>query len=217
MKTNYKKWMDAEIAKIKEAGSRPTLLLHACCAPCASAVVELLHPVFDITLFFYNPNIAPEEEHTFRLEELRRLCREMGLSDISVVVPPYTPAAFFDMARGRETLSEGGARCRDCYEMRLSGAAAFAAEKGFDYFTTTLSISPYKNANWLCEIGLALGKRYGVKYLFSDFKKGEGYKRSCQLSAVYNLYRQNYCGCIYSKQAAEDRQRGTEEPKTPGK
>ncbi len=200
MKVNYKLKMDAEIENIKKAGVKPKLLLHACCAPCSSAVLEQLCDVFEITLFFYNPNISPESEFTFRLEELERLTAEMNLSDIRIIAPPYDNSEFENIAKGMVTIPEGGARCAKCYRLRLEKTVVYAKENGYDYVTTTLSISPYKNAQWLNEIGLELADKYGVKYLCSDFKKGEGYKRSCTLSAQYNLYRQNYCGCIYSKQ-----------------
>ncbi len=203
MKINYKIRMEAEIEQIKKLPEKPTLLLHACCAPCSSAVLELLCQYFDVTLFFYNPNISPESEFNFRLTELRRLLSEMHLAETGIVAPAYDTAEFEAIASGLEDLPEGGARCEKCYRLRLSRTVAFAAEKGFDYVTTTLSVSPHKNARWLNEIGLELGEKYGVRYLCSDFKKGEGYKRSCQLSVQYALYRQDYCGCIYSKRMAE--------------
>ena len=199
MKVNYKLIMDKEIELAKNAGIKPTLLLHACCAPCSSAVLELLSEVFDITLFFYNPNISPESEFVFRLDELKRLVSEMDLKDIDVVAPQYDNSEFEAIIKGMEDIPEGGARCEKCYRLRLSKSVSYAKEKGFDYVTTTLSISPYKNAQWLNEIGKELAEQYGVKYLLSDFKKGDGYKRSCILSNEYNLYRQNYCGCVYSK------------------
>lgn len=198
-KTNYKLLMDAEIKLIKDSVKKPTLLLHACCAPCSTAVLEQLNEIFEITLFFYNPNISPESEFVFRLEELNRLTGEMGMADIDIISPKYNSSEFDEIAKGLEDLPEGGARCAKCYRLRLEKSAEYAADNSFDYFTTTLSISPYKNAQWLNEIGLELGEKYGVKYLCSDFKKGNGYKRSCTLSAEYNLYRQDYCGCIYSK------------------
>lgn len=200
---NAQQILDQTLASLPQ-GERPTLLLHACCAPCSSYVLEYLSRYFRITLFFYNPNIAPEEEYRFRLDELRRLVREMGLSDdVSVLEGNYEPERFHTLAKGLETLSEGGARCSLCYRLRLSETARVAAEGGFDYFCTTLSISPYKNAAWLNEIGQDEGARYGVKYLVSDFKKKNGYKRSCELSEQYGLYRQDYCGCVYSKEARE--------------
>lgn len=205
MKVNYKCIMEAEIEKIRERQERPKLLLHACCAPCSSAVLEVLCRFFDVTLFFYNPNIFPKQEFDFRLTELGRLIREMGLHEIPIAVPPYNNSEFEAIATGLEDVPEGGERCRKCYRLRQERAVMYAAENGYDYVTTTLSVSPHKNAQWLNEIGLELGEKYGVRYLCSDFKKGEGYKRSCSLSAQYHLYRQNYCGCIYSKRFAEKR------------
>ncbi len=202
-KVNYKKIFDDELKKISESGRKPMLLLHACCAPCSSAVLEKISEVFDITLFFYNPNISPESEFVFRLEELGKLLEIMNLNDISIVCPPYDNKEFETIAKGMESLPEGGARCYKCYKLRLEKSVSYAKEHGFDYVTTTLSISPHKNAQWLNSIGLELGEEYGVNYLCSDFKKEEGYKRSCELSKVYNLYRQNYCGCKYSKESAE--------------
>lgn len=203
MKVNYKLQMDKEIERIRNLNQKPTLLLHACCAPCSSAVLEVLHKYFDITMFFYNPNISPQSEFSFRLEELKRLLIEMNLAKIEVISPEYDYSEFEVIAKGMEDVPEGGARCAKCYRLRLEKLVSFAKEKEFDYATTTLSISPYKNAQWLNQIGLELGEKYGVKYLCSDFKKGEGYKRSCELSKEYNLYRQNYCGCVYSKQYIE--------------
>lgn len=200
--------MDAEIEKIKASGCRPRLLLHACCAPCSSAVLQDLSEVFDITLFFYNPNISPREEFDFRLDELQRLLGCMDLSEIEIISPTYDNSEFEKIVEGMGNLPEGGERCKKCFWLRLEKSVAFAKENGFDYVTTTLSISPHKNAGWLNEIGLELGEKYGTTYLCSDFKKGEGYKRSCELSAQYNLYRQNFCGCIYSKKEAEKRAEG---------
>lgn len=205
MKTNYKLKMDEEIKKIKELGKKPTLLLHACCAPCSSAVLEKLCEIFDITIFFYNPNISPESEFIFRLDELKRMLPKIELADIDVVAPPYNYTEFLNIANGMEEMPEGGRRCHACYRLRLEKTAGYAKENGFDYFTTTLSISPYKNAQWLNEIGLYEGEKQGVKYLFSDFKKDNGYKRSCELSKEFNLYRQDYCGCVYSKRTTEEK------------
>lgn len=204
MKKNYKLLMDAEIENIKNCQKKPTLLLHACCAPCSSAVLEVLHDYFNITLYFYNPNIYPESEFYFRAEELEKLLQKMKLEDVSVLKAEYDNDKFEEITKGLEMLKEGGARCEKCYRLRLEKSVSYAKENGFDYVTTTLSISPHKNAMWLNEIGIELSKEYNIKYLCSDFKKGEGYKRSCQLSKEYNLYRQNYCGCIYSKQYAEN-------------
>lgn len=190
--------MDKELKSIKNLDKKPTLLLHACCAPCSSAVLEMLKDFFDITLYFYNPNISPKSEYNLRAEELKRLVFEMKLDDVKIFVPEYSDIEFKNIAKGREDIWEGGARCEKCYRLRLEKTFEYAKEYNFDYVTTTLSISPYKNADWLNEIGEELSEKYGVKYLFSDFKKGNGYKRSCELSREYNLYRQNYCGCIYS-------------------
>lgn len=203
MKINYQKIMEQEIEKIKDNQNKPTLLLHACCAPCTSAVLEYLDKYFDVTLFFYNPNIAPESEFDFRLEELKRLVVEMKLQNINIVTPQYNPKEFENMAEGLHAIPEGGARCKKCYRLRLRAAVEYAAENHFDYVTTTLSVSPHKNADWLNEIGIELSESCGAKYLCSDFKKKEGYKRSIELSRQYNLYRQNYCGCVYSKRFAD--------------
>ena len=192
--------LDAELKKISEEGSRPRLLLHACCAPCSSYVLEYLSNFFDITLYFYNPNITPAEEYTYRAEELSRLVEEMGLSERTALsVSEYNSDEFYNIVKGLEDEPEGGARCARCYRLRLEASARYAAERGFDYFTTTLSISPYKNSRWLNEIGAELAEQYGVRYLFSDFKKKNGYKRSCELSEKYGLYRQDYCGCEFSR------------------
>ena len=199
MKQNYQLILDRTI-KEECHSRRPTLLLHACCAPCSSYVLEYLSEYFDITLFFYNPNISPKEENDFRAEELVRLVKEMDLSDkVKIIVGEYEPQEFDRIAKGLEDLPEGGARCARCYELRLSETARRAAEGGYDFFTTTLSISPYKNAEWLNSIGVAQGEKHGVRYLISDFKKRNGYKRSCELSAEYALYRQDFCGCEYSR------------------
>lgn len=204
MKTNYKLIMDKEIEKIKQLECKPTLLLHSCCAPCSSAVLESLSVFFDITLFFYNPNISPESEFYFRLNELKRLVEEMKLAETEIVFPDYDSNEFEEIAKGFEKTSEGGERCKSCYTLRLEKTVSYAKENNFDYVTTTLSISPYKNAQWLNEIGLEIGEKYGVKYLCSDFKKGDGYKRSCWLSEKFGLYRQDYCGCRYSKRIKEE-------------
>ncbi len=200
-KQNYQLILDKTIQQIKEREAHPSLLLHVCCAPCSSYVLEYLANIFDITLFFYNPNISPRSEHDFRYTELCRLVEEMGLCDkIKIKMSEYESQKFFDMAKGLEHLPEGGERCRRCYSLRLEKSAEYARDAGFDFFTTTLSISPHKDAAALNEIGMSLAEKYGVPYLVSDFKKKNGYKRSCELSAVYSLYRQDYCGCVYSKE-----------------
>ena len=200
MKQNYQLLLDRLIESECGGDRRPSLLLHACCAPCSSYVLEYLSKHFAITLFFYNPNISPEEEYRFRQQELVRLVQEMGLSDqVAIRFGNYDPREFTAIIRGREALPEGGSRCADCYRLRLQASAREAAAGGFDFFTTTLSISPYKNTEWLNTIGEEEGALAGVRWLPSDFKKRNGYKRSCELSAQYGLYRQDYCGCIYSK------------------
>lgn len=198
-KVNYQIILDGEIKKIIKEDRKPSLLLHGCCAPCSSYVLEYLHKYFSITLFFYNPNITFEKEYLYRVEEVKRLINELPFGgEISFAEGKYDAESFFSLAKGLEKLPEGGERCFKCYRLRLREAARYASENGFDYFTTTLSISPYKNAEKLNEIGEELSKEYNVPYLFSDFKKKNGYKRSIELSEQYNLYRQNYCGCIYS-------------------
>lgn len=199
---NYQKEMEIVIAGF---GDRtPSLLLHACCAPCSSAVLERLAEHFHITVFYYNPNISPETEYQKRVEEEKRLLTEMPLKNpVSFLEGKYAPERFFEMAWGMEGEPEGGARCMKCYALRLRETAERAREDGFDFFTTTLSVSPYKNAQKLNEIGAAMAKEYGVPYLYSDFKKKGGYQRSIELSRQYGLYRQNYCGCVYSMRAKE--------------
>ena len=205
IKKNYSLILENTIKKLQSENKRPKLLLHACCAPCSSYVLEYLSAYFDITVFFYNPNISPESEYTFREQELIRLITEMTLlSSIKIMSAEYNPTDFYNMAKGLESLAEGGERCKKCYRLRLSKTAQVAKENGFDYFSTTLSISPYKNAEWLNTIGAEEGQLYGIEYLFSDFKKKNGYKRSCELSEQYGLYRQNYCGCEFSKRQAKN-------------
>ncbi len=201
---NYQKELEKLIEKQQRDGVKPSLLLHSCCAPCSSYVLEYLAPYFTICDFYYNPNISPKKEYEDRKEELVRLIDEMGLStQVTFLEGTYQPEEFFDMAKGLEDLPEGGERCFRCYEMRLRESAKIAKEQGAEYFATTLTISPLKNAQKLNEIGEKLAEEYGVKYLPSDFKKKNGYKRSVELSAQYELYRQNYCGCVFSKLQAE--------------
>ena len=197
---NYQKELDKLLIKLKKEERVPTLLLHCCCAPCSSYVLEYLSEYFKITVFFYNPNIDPESEYTKRILELQRLIASMNLKHpFSFIAGQYDSERFYEMAKGLETIKEGGERCFKCYELRLREAAEIAKEGEFEYFTTTLSISPHKNAQKLNEIGQRLGEEYGVEYLLSDFKKKNGYKRSIELSEEYGLYRQNYCGCVFSK------------------
>ena len=183
--------------------------MHACCAPCSSAVLEKLTAHFKITVLFYNPNIYPEAEYQKREAELKRLISEMPCTkEVALVDLPYVPEEFFTAVRGLEHIPEGGERCFACYKLRMEAAAKYAAGHHFDFFTTTLSISPLKNAQKLNEIGEALAEEYGVPHLPSDFKKQEGYKRSIQLSADYNLYRQDFCGCVFSKKEREAKAHG---------
>jgi hypothetical protein len=209
---NYQKELDRLLQRLE--GKRPRLLLHSCCAPCSSYVLEYLAQSFDITLYFYNPNIAPESEYRYRVEELKRLVAEM-LPDagITVVEGKYEPERFAQAVRGLEQEPEGGKRCLACFRLRLEEAAKLAEKLHCDYFTTTLSISPLKNAQALNEIGEELAGIYATPYLVSDFKKREGYKRSIQLSQQYHLYRQDYCGCAYSKaeRAQKAQQQGQQE------
>ena len=200
MKINYQIEMERELARIQATGHRPRLLLHSCCAPCSSFVLERLMDAFDLTVFYYNPNIAPKEEFLRRVEEQRRLIESMPHErPIGLIQGDYDDQVFYELARGHEQDPEGGARCTACFRLRLGKTAETAAQEGFDYFTTTLSISPLKDAQRLNAIGAELSAAFGVPYLFSDFKKKNGYKRSCELYAEYGLYRQDYCGCIFSR------------------
>lgn len=194
----------AQLENVSKQNKKPSLLLHACCAPCSSYVLEYLNSVFDITLFFYNPNIFPEEEYVFRANELKRLVSEMGLiGSVNTVICDFDPVPFEEIAKGRESLPERSDRCTECYRLRLEKTYEYARNKNFDYFSTTLSISPHKDAERLNAIGSGLAAEEGPMWLYSDFKKKNGYKRSIELSEKYSLYRQNYCGCIYSKRAAK--------------
>lgn len=190
--------LDETIAALEKSGERPSLLLHACCAPCSSHTLTVLTKNFDITLYFYNPNIAPEEEYDFRCRELKRLVKEMGL-DIRIIEEKYDPKPFYELAKGLENLPERGLRCQKCISLRLEKAAEKACELDCDYFTTTLTISPHKDCSFINQCGGEIAANCGVRYLYSDFKKHEGYKHSIELSRQYDLYRQNYCGCVYSK------------------
>lgn len=197
-KKNYQLMLEQTIKTLTKENKRPRLLLHSCCGPCSSYVMEYLAQYFEITIFYYNPNISPESEFRFRAEEQERLIKEMALG-VTYQLGKYDPERFFALAKGLEQEKEGGERCFKCYRLRLEETAQLAKEQGFDYFTTTLSISPHKNAQVLNQLGEEIGSAYGIPYLFSDFKKKNGYRRSCELSTEYNLYRQDYCGCVYSK------------------
>ncbi len=199
-KINYQKELDKITENIKITGEARTLLLHSCCAPCSSYVLKYLSDYFKITLLYYNPNIFPKEEYEKRVKEQMRLISQLPVKyPVKFLEGRYEPQEFFEAVKGYENEPEGGARCFICYEQRMREAAFYAREGGFDYFTTTLSISPLKNAEKINEIGKRLEMEYNVKHLPSDFKKRDGYKQSIELSHEYKLYRQNFCGCIYSR------------------
>lgn len=208
-KVNYQKELDKVIDKIQRDGITPTLLLHVCCAPCSSYCLEYLSQYFKIIVFFYNPNISFKEEYDYRLSEEKRLIGEMKFKNpVEIIDSRYDPNEFFSAVKGLENEPEGGRRCLECFRLRLRESCKKAKEIGADYITTTLTISPLKNAQALNEIGSECAKEYGVSWLFSDFKKREGYKRSIVLSQEYDLYRQNYCGCVFSRQAGGLRTKG---------
>ena len=202
---NYQRMLDETLAQISLSNKTPKLLLHACCAPCSSYVLEYLSKYFEITIYYYNPNIHPETEYTRRIDELKKFISEYkSQNKIYLVEENYDPKEYFNEVKGLENLGERSKRCYNCYKFRMEKAVQYALqENNFDYFTTTLSISPYKDANWVNEIGKTLEEKYDIKYLYADFKKKNGYKRSLELSKEYGLYRQDYCGCIYSKQERE--------------
>jgi len=198
-KKNYQLVLDKELKELEHAERRPRLLLHACCAPCSSYVLEYLSEYFDITALYYNPNIWPESEYEKRYGELRRLCSEMGLPGVAVTDTGYDENEFLSAVEGLENEREGGARCEKCFILRLFKTAEICARDGYDFFTTTLSISPHKNAELLNKTGEAAAEKYGCRYLHGDFKKRGGFDRSLALSEQYRLYRQDYCGCRFSK------------------
>ena len=193
---NYDALMQKIIENHAKAGEKPKLLLHSCCAPCSSACLQRLKDHFEITVFYYNPNIDTEEEYIKRANEQKRFCQKI---DIDCTVCDYDKVDFLNASKGLEREIEGGKRCFKCYALRLEKTAKFALEKGYDYFATTLTVSPLKNAKVINETGERLEKEFGVKYLPSDFKKRNGYLESIKLSKEYGLYRQNYCGCEFSK------------------
>ena len=197
-KINYQKETDSVIESLN--GTVPTLLLHSCCAPCSSYTLEYLSRYFSITVFYFNPNISPKAEFDKRFAEQKRLIETLPSENkISLICGDYNYDEFLNIARGYESVPEGGERCFRCYRMRLEKTAELAKQNGFDYFCTTLSISPLKNSQKINEIGFDVAEKYGGKWLPSDFKKREGYKRSIELSREYDLYRQNFCGCVFSK------------------
>ncbi len=199
MKENYQALMEKEFENIEKGGKKPTLLLQCCCAPCSSAVLKRLKEHFRLKIYFYNPNIYPQEEYKKRLGEFEKLLFSPRFAEkIEMVPSEYRQGDFENAIKGYEKEKEGGARCEKCFRLRLFETAKKAKETGADYFCTTLTVSPHKNAELLNKIGEEAEKEYGVKFLRSDFKKKEGYKRSIELSNELNLYRQNYCGCKYS-------------------
>lgn len=207
MKINYEILMEQQLKEIEKTGIKPKLLLHSCCAPCSSAILEFLQNYFDITVYFYNPNITFEEEYYKRLNEQREYHEKRGYS-IKVIEGNYNPKEdFFKQVKGLEDRREGGERCFKCYTLRMEATAQKAKELGFDYFSTVLSISPLKNAQWINEIGEKLSEKYGIKFLNGDFKKKNRYLRSTEISREYELYRQDYCGCVFSKMEREAKEK----------
>lgn len=205
MKQNYDLIMEQEIKKITREGRKPTLLLHSCCAPCSCAVIEYLLQYFEITIFFYNPNITFEDEYKIRLEEQKDYLKKRGYN-IEVIEGNYNPKEdFFEKVKGLEKAKEGGERCFKCYNLRLEETALKAKELGFEYFSSVLSISPLKNAQWINEIGNSLAEKYQIKFLNGDFKKKSRYIQSVNISKEFNLYRQDYCGCVFSKMEREEK------------
>ncbi|MBQ8535243.1 MAG: epoxyqueuosine reductase QueH [Bacilli bacterium] len=193
---NYDLLMEEQIKNMNEGS---TLLMHACCAPCSSACLERLGNYFDISILYYNPNITDKDEYLKRVEEIKKFISGFKTKyPIKLIEGRYDPKEFFEIAKGLENEPERGKRCFKCYKLRLEETAKVASEKEFDYFCTTLTLSPYKNATWLNEIGEELNNNYNSTYLYSDFKKKNGYKRSIELSKEFDLYRQDYCGCVYS-------------------
>lgn len=195
---NYNKQMKATIAELQERGERPSLLLHACCAPCASHELTFLPDAFDLTVFYYNPNITENAEREKRYAELERLIAEL-CPQVGLLKGEGDEDKFLSLAEGLESAPEGGLRCAKCFALRLEETARVAAREGYEYFATTLTLSPLKNPMLLNRIGEQMAEKYGVKYLVSDFKKDGGYQHSIELSKQYDLYRQNYCGCPFSK------------------
>ncbi|WP_073997266.1 epoxyqueuosine reductase QueH [Anaerococcus urinomassiliensis] len=194
---NYNLEMGKIIEKNKKAGIKPKLLMQVCCAPCSTTVMYRIKDDFDIDMYYYNPMIYPASELLKRTREVAKLSKRMGL-EANLIVPENDIRDFYDIAKIRKETPEGGMACYACYKLRLEETAKYAKEKNYDYFCTTLSISPYKNSKWINEIGKDLEEKYKIKYLYSDFKKRNGYKMSIDLSKKYDLYRQSYCGCVFS-------------------
>lgn len=203
---NYQKQLDALLLQVEKEEKVPTLLMHSCCAPCSSYCISYLAQYMKITIYYYNPNITEETEYKKRVEEQKRLIRSLPVKyPVDFVEGPYEPQEFYKIAKGYETCKEGGERCFACYRLRLRQSVQYASSHGYDYITTTLSVSPHKNAQKLNEIGMKLAEEIGgTTYLCSDFKKKGGYQKSVELSKEYDLYRQSYCGCVYSKIQAQN-------------
>jgi len=203
-KVNYQKELDAIIAKNQKEKLVPKLMLHSCCAPCSSYVLEYLSNYFKITVFYYNPNIYPDEEYFKRVEEQKNFIQKFQFKNkVDMIEGQFDKDTFYEMARGKEQMKEGEERCFACYRLRLEETAEIAKSRHMDYFTTTLTISPMKNSEKLNEIGCLLSAKYEIPYLVSDFKKKNGYKRSVEISKEYNMYRQDYCGCVFSMKERE--------------
>lgn len=200
MKNNYDKIQREILSDLKSKNIKPKLLMHVCCAPCSTACLERVFDYFNVTTYYFNPNITDETEYYKRLNELKNFLIKAYGNNVELAYEEFDKSLFLESVKGYENEPEGGRRCKICYALRLDKTANKALEYGFDYFTTTLSVSPHKNADWLNEIGEALSKKYDVNYLYADFKKQGGYLRSTELSKKYDLYRQNYCGCEFSKQ-----------------
>lgn len=200
---NYQIVLDNILNDVSKLEKKPSLLLHVCCGPCSSYVLEYLSNYFEIAILFYNPNIYPKEEYIRRKEEMEEFVSK-AYPNTKYIILDYNEKEFYDAVRGYEHLGERSERCFKCYELRLKKTVEYAKENGYDYFTTSLSISPYKVSSKLNEIGSILEKEYGINYLYSDFKKRNGYKRSIEISREYNMYRQEYCGCVYSKVEREE-------------
>ena len=199
MINNYDKIYQQILLEVSKLDKKPKLLLHSCCAPCSSACLERVTKNFQTDVFYYNPNITDENEYLKRLNEQIEFIKKEYSESVKVLKGKYIPQDFLNAVKGLENLKEGDKRCKICYLLRLEECAKTALDNGYDYFTTTLSVSPYKNAEWINQIGKELSLKYGVRFLYSDFKKQDGYKRSIELSKTYDLYRQDYCGCEFSK------------------
>ena len=197
-KRNFQRELDAIIKEMTDKGERPTILLHSCCGPCSSYVLEYLNKYFKIKLFFFNPNIHPVEEYQRRLEAQKKVLESLPLNDVELIEGEYDPSVWFESVKGLENEPEGGKRCEVCIRLRMERAAEEALKQNSDYFATTLTVSPHKNAPYINGAGEEIEKTVTVPYLVSDFKKKNGYKRSVELCRIYDIYRQNYCGCTYS-------------------